>query len=68
MHLKNTLIKNIRNISRIYENQLNTVYITESGLYKLLIKSCMKKAEKFQAWLIEIALPKLIQYSKQETK
>ena len=44
----------------------DTVYITESGLYKLLIKSRMKKAEKFQEWLVDKALPGLRQYGKYE--
>ena len=59
-------IKDIKVAKNIYENQPNTIYITESGLYKLLISSRMKKAEEFQEWLIEKALPKLRQYGKYE--
>jgi prophage antirepressor-like protein len=59
-------IKNIKTNQEIIKQKPDTVYITESGLYKLLIKSRMKKAEQFQTWLIEQALPKLRQYGKYE--
>ncbi len=52
-------IKNIEAIGIIKKQKPDTVYITESGLYQLLIKSRMTKAEQFQKWLIEDALPKL---------
>jgi prophage antirepressor-like protein len=61
--------KSLRNIDTNQEvdrTQENTVYITESGLYKLLFKSRMKIAEQFQEWLVEDALPKLRQYGKYE--
>lgn len=57
--------KSLRNIETAYEvdrRQENTVYLNEPGLYKLVIKSKMKIAEKFQIWLIEDALPKLRKY------
>lgn len=59
-------IKNIKTNQEIIKQKPDTVYINESGLYKLLIRSRMKKAEKFQTWLIEQALPKLRQYGKYE--
>ena len=59
-------IKNIKTKDDIEKQKPDTVYITESGLYKLLIKSRMKKAEEFQDWLIEDALPKLRKYGKYE--
>ena len=59
-------IKNIKTNQEIIKQKPDTVYITESGLYKLLIRSRMKNAEKFQTWLIEQALPKLRQYGKYE--
>lgn len=59
-------IKNIITNQELIKQKPDTVYITESGLYKLLIKSRMKNAEKFQTWLIEQALPKLRQYGKYE--
>jgi hypothetical protein len=58
--------KNIKTNHVLDKQKPDTVYITESGLYKLLIRSCMKKAEKFQEWLIEEALPKLRKYGKYE--
>ncbi len=57
-------IKNIKTNHSLDKQKPDTVYITESGLYKLLIKSRMKKAEQFQQWLIEDALPKLRKYGK----
>ena len=63
----------IRNIDKKYRKSLrdiitnqdldrtqeNTIYITESGIYKLLFQSRMKLAKQFQDWLIEDVLPKL---------
>ena len=46
-------LKNIDTNQEINKQKPDTVYITESGLYKLLIRSRMKNAEKFQTWLIE---------------
>lgn len=40
----------------------NTVYISESGLYLLLMKSKMNVAIEFQKWLITIALPTIRKY------
>ena len=59
-------LRNIDTTQEIDRKQPNTVYITESGLYKLVIKSKMKVAEKFQEWLIEDALPKLRKYGNYE--
>ena len=59
-------IKHIETKHDIEKQKPDTVYITESGLYKLLMKSRMKKAEKFQDWLAEEALPKLRKYGKYE--
>lgn len=36
-----------------------TVYITESGLYSLLLKTKVEKAKEFQRWLIREVLPQL---------
>ena len=61
--------KSLRNIDTNQEvdrTKPDTIYITESGLYKLVIKSRMKIAEQFQEWLVEDALPKLRQYGKYE--
>ena len=59
-------VKNIKTNQELIKQKPDTVYINESGLYKLLIRSRMKKAETFQTWLIEQALPKLRQYGKYE--
>jgi len=57
--------KNLRDIQTIHEvnrDQGNTIYINESGLYKLVLRSRMKLAKEFQVWIIEDALPKLRKY------
>jgi prophage antirepressor-like protein len=59
-------LRDIETNQEIDRIQPNTIYITENGLYKLLIKSKMKVAEKFQEWLVEDALPKLRQHGKYE--
>ena len=59
-------LRDIETIQEIDRTQPNTIYITENGLYKLLIKSKMKMAEKFQEWLVEDVLPKLRQHGKYE--
>ena len=52
-------LRDIITTEEIDRTQENTIYITESGIYKLLFKSKMKLAIQFQDWLIEDALPKL---------
>nr|QNH90511.1 bro-c [Mamestra configurata nucleopolyhedrovirus A] len=39
--------------------QPNTVFITEAGVWALIIKSKLPAAEKFQKWLFEEVLPEL---------
>ena len=61
----------LKNISRINNEkkkneQPDTVYINESGLYTLLLRSRMKRANTLQLWLISDALPKLRQFGKYE--
>jgi len=63
--------KQLKNIIRINKEktkneQPNSVYINENGLYLLLIRSRMKKAIEFQLWLINEVLPKLRQFGKYE--
>ena len=55
----------IKHDKKSYE-QPDTVYINETGLYTLLIKSRMKIAVKFQLWLVKEALPNLRKYGKYE--
>ena len=59
-------IKNIKLQNPKKNNQPDMIYITENGLYSLLIKSKMKKAVEFQLWLINDALPNLRKYGKYE--
>lgn len=40
-------------------NEKNTIYINEAGLYKLIFKSKMKKAEQFSDWVAEEVLPSI---------
>ncbi|AAR28816.1 bro-c [Leucania separata nucleopolyhedrovirus] len=39
--------------------QPNTVFITEAGVYALIVRSKLPAAEKFQEWLFEEVLPEL---------
>ena len=59
-------LRDIVTTQEIDRTQSDTIYITESGLYKLVIRSKMKIAEKFQEWIVEDALPKLRKYGKYE--
>jgi prophage antirepressor-like protein len=52
-------LKDIQTIHEVNRDQGNTIYINESGLYKLVLRSRMKLAKEFQVWIIEDALPKL---------
>ena len=51
-------LKNI-NISFKLQQQPDSIYINESGLYTLLIKSRNKKSKKFVKWLTSDVLPNL---------
>jgi prophage antirepressor-like protein len=53
-------LKNM-NINFNIKQQPDSIYINESGLYSLLIKSRNKKAEKFDDWLTSDVLPNLKQ-------
>lgn len=44
------------------------VYLTESGVYKLIFKSRKKEAEKFCDWVTDEVLPAIRQTGKYETK
>jgi prophage antirepressor-like protein len=67
-HVEKHNKKNIKNINTIFKtnDHPDTIYINESGLYILLIKSRMKDAIKFQLWLINDVLPNLRKYGKVE--
>ena len=51
-------LKEIKTLIKIKEHP-DTIYINESGLYNLLIRSRMNKAKDFQLWLSNDVLPKL---------
>ena len=51
-------LKNM-NISFEIEQQPDSIYIKESGLYSLLISGKTKRAKKFHKWLTNEVLPKL---------
>jgi prophage antirepressor-like protein len=48
--------------------QSNTVYISEPGLYSLIIKSKMTIAEKFQDWVFEDVLPSIRKHGEYKLK
>ena len=61
--------KSIRDINSVFKksNEHNdTIYINETGLYILLIRSRMKNAISFQLWLVNDVLPNLRKYDKVE--
>jgi len=49
-------------------NQKNSIYINESGMYQLIMKSKMKEAESFQDWVTDIVLPSIRKNGKYEIK
>ena len=57
-HRKN--LKNIFPDYKLYPNaQPNSIYLNESGLYTLLIRSKKSNAEKFFLWVVEDVLPSI---------
>ncbi|CAB3993125.1 Hypothetical predicted protein [Paramuricea clavata] len=40
-------------------NQPNTIYLSEQGVYQLIFKSKLKSAVKFQEWVFEEVLPSI---------
>lgn len=63
---KDAIIKSVDNNNKIQLQYINinykikkhphSIYINEVGLYKLLIKSKLTKAKKFQDWIFETVL------------
>jgi len=49
-------------------NYKNIIFINEPGLYKLIGRSNMKEADKFNNWIYEEILPSLRKYGKYEIK
>ena len=57
-HIKQ--LKDIFHNYKIYHNaQPHTIYLNESGMYTLLIRSKKPKAEKFFLWIVEDVLPSI---------
>ena len=53
-------LKNIFEDYKLYPNaQPNSIYLNESGLYTLLIRSKKPNAEKFFLWVVEEVLPSI---------
>jgi prophage antirepressor-like protein len=50
------------NISVTINKHPNTVYVSESGMYELLLSSRMEKAEKFKKWITRDILPSIRKY------
>lgn len=54
------MLKNVIKDYKVYNNaQPNSLFINESGIYALLLRSKMKKAKKFYKWVIEKVLPSI---------
>ena len=47
-------------------NQKNTIYINESGLYTLILRSNMAKAKEFKKWVTNDVLPEIRKNGKYE--
>ena len=49
-------------------NTQNTIYINESGLYSLILRSDMDKAKKFKRWITKEVLPSIRKNGRYELK
>jgi prophage antirepressor-like protein len=49
----------VRILRTLDANELNTSWINEAGLYKLVLKSKLKSAEVFQDWVCAEVLPSI---------
>jgi prophage antirepressor-like protein len=56
---ENMLKEGGRSAGSLSYNTKNTIYINESGLYKLIFKSQLKIAEDFQEWIQDDVLPQI---------
>jgi len=56
--------KYLKNINHSYnlKQQPMTMYINESGMYKLILRSRLKKSQKFSDWVTEDVLPSIRKY------
>src|SRR5437879_5284128 len=58
--INKTTYENIKEYSKYkYNVQDHAIFINEAGLYQLILKSKMKRAEKFQEWITSEVIPAL---------
>lgn len=67
-HKKSLGDVNPREILGLKGNAKNQIFISEPGLYSLIMKSKMPQAEEFQDWIYEDVLPSLRKTGKYEIK
>lgn len=67
-HVENIDKKQLKNISTIFKNKKhpNAIYLSESGLYSLLLGSTMKVGKDFKKWIIYDVIPSIRKYGKYE--
>lgn len=68
-HVKPRDITQLRNIN--YDNKIGhpqTLYINEAGLYRLMLRSKMPKAELFTDWVTQEVLPSIRKYGSYKLK
>lgn len=67
--IKNSHLLEKRNLNiDSFEGQPRSLYISESGLYRLMIKSTKKSASNFTDWIFDDVLPKIRKYGKYKLK
>ena len=60
-------LKNINHSYNISQQQMS-VYLSESGMYKLILRSKMPKTEKFSNWVTDEVLPSIRKFGVYELK
>lgn len=61
-------LKNIKHDSDITGIQPDSIYITEAGLYSLILSSMLPDAKKFKHWVTHDVLPSIHRYGYYQTK
>ena len=63
-HILKTDMSQLKNINHSYtiRQHPQTLYVTESGLYKLILRSKLPKAQKFTEWVTDDVLPSIRKY------
>ena len=69
-HTSKTDRKQLKDINHSYNitQHSQTVYLSESGMYKLILRSKMPKTEKFSNWVTEEVLPSIRKFGVYELK